>query len=284
MCIDFPGLGLGGLADLMTAIATGTQQLDPVNRDGLLQHLDSLSSDDYATLVGQLDSQGNLFAFLEATLYGSTDVQVDDAHIDTEVPVFCWRLWNADDRFDADVQRANEIYNHEGIGIIPVSKRTITKDQAEDAVGTTLDDDYSADATTTGTGSEHEFSDDDFEALIQRFIPTTVIGGLWVKDFTRQSLFGIAGAEFYFRDNYPKVAAVSSATARDDTFAHEIGHILTDAGHRDEDADGDDDPDALMHRGSGRDTTDHGDERLTDTETASVKSSLFSWTVDQCRV
>ncbi len=115
-------------------------------------------------------------------------------------------------------------------------------------------------------------------------LPTTVIGGLWVKDFTRERLFGIANAPFYFEDNYPLMAAVSGATARDDTFAHEIGHILTDAGHHDDDEHGNDDPDALMHRGSGRNTGEHGDDRLTDDEVTSIKGSLFSWTVNQCRV
>ncbi len=150
-------------------------------------------------------------------------------------------------------------------------------------MGTTLSDSYKADVSTEGTGSDHNFSNDGFEKLIKNFIPTSVIGGLWVKDFTRAGLFGIAGAEFYFKDNYPKIAAMSGATARDDTFAHEIGHILMDAGHRDTDTAGTDDPEALMHRGSGRNTTAHSDDRLTDTEVTAIKASLFSWSINQCQ-
>lgn len=281
-CLDFSTMSAADLAVFMQEVAAGTRVLDPVNRDGLLQHIETLSNDDFSSIMRTLDSGGQLFAFLQRTLQNTTEVGVEGATIETEVPVLCWRMWNADDRIDADVERANEIYNHDGIGIIPVSKREITKADAEAAAGTTLPDEWKADASTTGSGSDHTFSDAAFDKLIKAFIPTTVIGGLWVKDFTRAGLFGIAGADFYFAENYPKVAVMSGATARDDTFAHEIGHILTDAGHRDTDDAGTDDPDALMHRGSGRNTTHHGDDRLNSTEVAAIKSSIYGWAINQC--
>lgn len=282
-CIDFSTMGEKALADFMTELGSGKRNLDATNRDGLLAHLKAMSAEDFGSLVVVLDKAKTLFAFLQDTYSGETDVQVKDAVIDKEIPVLLWRMWNADDRMDKDVKRANEIYNHEGIGVIPVSKKVIAKADAERVTGKELDDEWKADSSYAGDKGKGEFTNDDFEKLIKSFIPSTVIGGLWVKDFTKANLFGVAGAEFYFKANYPKVAAVSATNARADTFAHELGHILTDASHRNEDAAGADDADALMHKGTGRDTADHGDDRLTDKEIKAIKASAFGWTVDQCK-
>ena len=147
--------------------------------------------------------------------------------------------------------------------------------------GKTLSNSFAPDAATTKntTTGAHDFTSDDMKKIVAAYVPKTVIAGVWLKDVKSgaDSLAGYSTPEYWHGAGFPKMAAVSTDNCGDDTFAHELGHVLTNAGHRESSEDN------LMHSGGERNKTHTGTGRLDATEVSKIKSSAMGWVVKQCR-
>jgi hypothetical protein len=243
--------------------------LSPVERSNLTSGLEGLDNQRFAAVVRTLDGEGLLHDVLQDLYEHPADTS--GAANQFEVPVLCYRFWNAANNVDADVRRANTIYGHHGIRITKVTDRVISRDDTARVVGHAVDDNFRLDRTYSGAAGAKRYTHADMAAVVQELVPATAIGGLWVKRVLNQSgddLSGTSSPAYTFGASYSKLAAVATDHSGADTFAHELGHILTNAGHT---------SDGLMETGGSRDKTQTGADRLTAAEVTTIKSSVLGW-------
>jgi hypothetical protein len=281
-CYAFETMSVEKLAELMTKVGNGSLKLNADNQKAMMDHFAKMDNERFKTLIAKLDNDKALFPFLKEEVGERMNSTDPASPIKFEVPVLCYRLWNATDRMDKDVKTANKIYNHDGIGVVKASQRDISKAEAEKVTGKTLSNSFAPDATTAKnakTGS-NDFTSDDMKKIVAAYVPKTVIAGVWMKDVTSDgdSLAGYSTPEYWHGAGFPKMAAVSTDHCGDDTFAHELGHVLTNDGHRESSKDN------LMHSGGERNKDNTGTGRLDATEVSKIKSSAMGWVVKQCRV
>jgi hypothetical protein len=261
-------LGMFEALGLLAKVVFGSPltEEEQVNLQGYIQ---GLSNDQFAALVRVSDTVG-ILQRLTRGIYGS-DADPAGGDEQVEIPVICYRFWNAADQIQADVETANTIYNHHDITILKVSERTISKAETEVVVGSEVDDDFKLDRTYAGDAGEKQFTHADMAAVVRAYVPTSVIAGLWAKRVVNQNGVDLAGTSspaFIFGDGYHKLAAVATDHSGADTFAHELGHVLTDEGHT---------PSGLMETGSTRDKTQTGEDRLTDEQIETIKATTLGW-------
>ncbi|GMV42335.1 MAG: hypothetical protein AMXMBFR64_40510 [Myxococcales bacterium] len=249
--------------------AAAHQPLTATQRDNLTSSLESLGNERFALLVRTLDGEGLLHDVLQE-LYETPATTTGGAN-QFEVPVLCYRFWNAANNIEADVRRANTIYGHHGIRITKVVDRTISREDTRRVTGHAVDDNFRLDRTTTGAQGSKRFTHADMAAVVREYVPTTAIAGLWAKRVLNQDgddLSGTSSPAYSFGASYNKLAAVATDHSGPDTFAHELGHILTNAGHT---------HGGLMETGGTRDKTRTGADRLTAAEVTTIKSSVLGW-------
>lgn len=267
-------LSFEAAADLIARAALG-QGLAEEERTALRTSLERMSNDQFLTIVRLLDDLHLLMPLMQE-LFGTENRT--GATDEVEIPVLCFRFWNAANRVDADVERANTIYNVHGIYIRATTSRTIERPEAERVVGHPVSDTFSLDRTYSpdaSAGGQARFTHADMQAVVREYVPTTVISGLWAKRVLNESgadLSGTSGPEFVFGAGYHKLAAVATDHAGADTFAHELGHVLTNEGHFPSG-----DPTNLMTTGTDRDKSAVGPDRLTAEQLQRIRASTLLW-------
>lgn len=249
--------------------AAAHEVISTSQRDNLLASIQSLGNEDFATLARTLDGEGLLRGVLQ-DLY-ATPADATGGANQVEIPVLCYRFWNAANNVEADVRRANTIYGHHGIRVNKVSDRVISRADTRRVVGHAVDDNFRLDRSYSGAAGAARFTHADMGAVVRQFVPTTAIAGLWAKRVINDSgadLSGTSSPAFVFGANYNKMAAVATDYSGADTFAHELGHVLTNEGHT---------AAGLMETGSTRDKTRRGADRLTAAQVTTIKSSVLGW-------
>jgi hypothetical protein len=253
---------------LLAKVATG-QAVTPSEQHNLRVAIEASDNRTFATYMRVLDSMGLLQGVMRQ-LYGHAATPGGGAN-QREVPVMCYRFWNAADQIDADVATANTIYGHHGILVTPTARRVISKADTERVVGHTVDDEFKLDRTyAADTSGNTRFTHADMAAVVREFVPTTVVAGLWAKRVVNQTGADLSGTSSpaYLFSNYNRMAAVATDYSGADTFAHELGHILVNEGHT---------ASGLMQDGSSRDKTRTGADLLTDAEVTAIRSSALGW-------
>lgn len=227
----------------------------------------SLSNDDLRALLRALDDAGLLMEVTQVALGGTPGDTEDDVF---EVPVAAWRFWNASDDIDADVQRANTIYEPHDIHIEAISKRTISKAETERVVGHSVPSDFGLDRSNGGGDT---FTHADMVAVVNGYGVGQIISGLWVPTVVNDSGTDLSGTSMH-TENYThgaNIAFVATDASGADTFAHELGHILTREGHYT----GDDDN--LMTSGRSRNKNNVDDDRLTDEQVTDIRGDVLGY-------
>lgn len=242
-------------------------------RHNLTQYLQTVPNDTFTQVIRLLDQLGLLQSAMQE-IFG-TQAEQGRGDNQYEVPVLCYRFWNAANNIDADVRRSNTIYNPLGVFIRKTADRTITKAETEQVVGRTVDDDFRLDRTYEENDEGHNrYTHADMSAVVRRYVPTTVIGGLWAKRIINESgadLAGTSSRAASFGPNYSRLAAVATDHSGADTFAHELGHVLTNEGHHTGDADN------LMTSGGTRHKDNVDPDRLTATQVSAIRASTLGW-------
>ena len=139
------------VADLLGKIAAGTA-IRPSEQRNLRLTIEHMDNQRFTACLRALDSKGQLQAVLQK-LYGHAATPTGGAN-QREFPVACYRFWNAADQIDADVATANTIYGHHGVLITAVTRRVISKADAERVVGHTVNDSFKLDRSTASVDVE----------------------------------------------------------------------------------------------------------------------------------
>ena len=262
-------LSLMQLATNLVKAAKGGK-LTKVEARQTRRSLEGLSNEQFSVVIKFLDKAG-LKNMLQA-LYGHDASQKTKKEV--EVPVVCWRFWNAKSHIRRDVKRAQKLYKPHKIFVVKASERTITKAQTKAVVGHDVDDNFKLErGYGKGTGTVNRFTHADMQKVLKAYIPTSVIGGLWVKNVVRPDgteLAGTSAPEFVFGAGYHKLAAVATDHSGKDSFAHEMGHILFDEGHSGARK-------MLMRSGGDRHKNKTGKSRITDAQATKVRNSALVW-------
>lgn len=251
------------LATLLARAATGGN-LTPEESDNARSSLAALNNAQFRAVIRILDGHGVLQAALQE-LYAS-DPSADEQF---EVPVLCYRFWNAQDFVDEDIRLANDFYSPHGISIIQASTRVVTKTQAEGVVGHSIDENFELNRAYDNSSGQNRFTNADMQAVVAAYVPTTSIAGLWVKNLIRPtpgSISGTSAPEFVFGAGYHKMVAVGTDNRLQTTFTHELGHVLTNQGHS---AAGN------LMQSSG--DNDLAARTLSDDQVTRIKSSALGW-------
>jgi hypothetical protein len=101
----------------------------------------------------------------------------------------------------------------------------------------------------------------------------TMITGVWADTVVNDSGADLSGTSMHTEGSThnANIAFVATDANGADTFAHEIGHILT----RDSHFAGD--PNNLMNSGRTRDKDAGGDDRLTDDQVENIKDDVLGY-------
>lgn len=245
------------------------EEVTPEERAAAAATVNALSNDDMRNLLHALDRAGLLMEvsrqiFGEAPAEGETDM--------FEVPVQTWRFWNASDDISTDVARANEIYHPHDIHIQGMGARLISKTQVEGIVGHEVPNDFGLDRSKT-TDASYTFTHPDMVAVVQALGVGQIVSGLWVPTVVNDTGDQLSGTSTDAADTTHgvNIAFVTTDNSGPDTFAHELGHILTHEGH----FEGDDNN--LMTSGGTRDKDAVGDDRLTDEQVENIRDDLLGY-------
>lgn len=262
-------LALEMVLAVVQAIFSG-EAIGPALATAAGDELMALSDGDFAAVLNTLQAAGWLDDLLAALPEADRDAVSDRAEVLITIPVTLFA--DADPaQVVADFAFANECYNPHGIAI-------------EEGPRVEVD----AAATTAALGADHRLDDSEgaagadgratVSAEVTRMLAINrnagFLTGYWVKDFEQVFMPGTRG--WALDDQAFSImnegVVVSTDTAAEDTFAHELGHILTERGHTDIDgtALGNDN---LMQDGNNRNV---GAGDLTDDQVQSIKSGVYA--------
>jgi hypothetical protein len=267
--------------DFIGRIAKGGKPSDK-ERAGVQKRLDALSALELMDLLKAADDNRLLMAALRET-HGTPDGQTDQAI--KEVPIVCFRFWNAPDRIDADVDHANKIYAEAGTRLVVVTRKVITKEEVQKVLPKSKPESfvYRADETNEGVVKPTHEDTNTIAAAFGLGSMLTVLYTERVCDYDfEEGLLDKSGVSnpIFCLSNYPRVVAVSSKYAASDTLAHELGHMLVDTGHRDEKS-GKGQSKNLMAGGLARDKETLDPGRFNKEEIVRIQQSIFGWVVKQ---
>ncbi len=185
----------------------------------------------------------------------------------TEVVIPTTLLKPATNVIDADFTRANKIYNPHGIEIEKGNSKVLSEKETKKVIGNNL----SLDEFTASSATAEEL------ALIKHNRMKGRITGYWVPDMTSSRGEALIKSDLGNMPDDRTSVVVNSKSRAQDTFAHEVGHILG-LDHTGDDTIPDttaDDPNNLMTRGAKRKIAGAGIDKLTKGQLAVIRKSLF---------
>lgn len=256
-------LSIDELTALIASAAVG-RSLTEEQRINVRNALTSLSNELFRTVIRVLDRNGVLQTALQE-LYAS-EPSADERF---EVPVLCYRFWNARDVVDEDIRLADAFYSPQGISIRQASTRVVSKSQAETVVGHGIDENFELNRAYDNSSGQNRFTNADMQAVLAAYVPKTSIAGLWVKNLIRPSPGSISGTsapEFVFGSGYHKMVAVGTDNRLQTTFTHELGHVLINEGHS---------PAGNLMQSSGDNNL--AARTLTNEQVTRIKASALGW-------
>lgn len=220
------------------------------------QLLFQLKDDDFKVVLKEMKASGD-FTTLFAKL-GFIDGAKMFNKIGKEVVIPTALLKPATDTIDADFTRANAIYNPHGIKIkkgdqVTISERTTKK---------ILNGDTNLNEFTTSSATAEELN------LIKRNRVKGRISGYWVPSMDSSRGEALMKSHLSNMPGDSTSVVVDTGSRAQDTFAHEVGHILG-LDHNDASADN------LMASGGVRNISGAGIDKLTAAELTTIKSSIF---------
>jgi len=226
----------------------------------------AVSNEDFRQLLKALDKAGLLLEVSQLLLGGTPAAGESDMF---EVPVASWRFWNASDDISADMQRANTIYEPHNIHIEALGSRVISKTQVQTIVGHDVPNTFGLDRSKT----DGTFTDTDMVSVVDSLGVGAIISGLWVPSVVNDSGADLSGTSMHTENmtHGANIAFVATDYSGPDTFAHELGHILTREGHFAADDNN------LMRSGSHRDKDATGDDRLTDEQIENIRGDVLGY-------
>ncbi len=185
----------------------------------------------------------------------------------TEVVIPTTLLKPAANVIDADFTRANQIYNPQGIEIEKGNAKVLSEKESKKVIGNNLVlDEFTA---TSATAEELE--------LIKNNRMKGRITGYWVPDMTSSRGEGLIKSDLGNMPDDRSSVVVNAKNRAQDTFAHEVGHLLG-LDHTGADTIPDttaNDPNNLMTNGTNRKITGAGIDKLTPGQLAIIRKSLF---------
>ncbi|MDP2314823.1 MAG: DUF4157 domain-containing protein [Pseudomonadota bacterium] len=226
----------------------------------------ALDNDAFRALLQALDDAGLLMEVTRVAFGGEPAAGESDMF---EVPVATWRFWNASDDIAADVQRANDIYEPHDIHVQAVGARTVSKAQVETIVGHAVPNTFGLDRSM----ADETYTNADMVAVVDALGVGQIASGLWVPTVVNDAGDQLSGTSMH-TENFThgaNIAFVATDNSGPDTFAHELGHILTRDGHET----GDDNN--LMTGGGTRDKDAVGADRLTDAQVTNIRDDVLGY-------
>lgn len=263
--LDAPRDAIGAVFAVLRKQRAG-EEVSAEERAEAADAVNALDNAQMRQLLHALDAAGLLMEATQAVFGGTPAEGESDMY---EVPVAAWRFWNASDDIEADVQRANEIYEPHSIHIQSVGSRNITKSEVEGIVGHTVPNAFGLDRSK----SDGTFTDADMVAVVGALGVGQIISGLWVPTVVNDSGTDLSGTSMHTENmtHNANIAFVATDHSGADTFAHELGHILTREGHVSGDTNN------LMNGGGTRDKDAHGDDRLTDEQVEDIRGDVLGY-------
>ncbi|MBL4663578.1 MAG: hypothetical protein JKY22_08500, partial [Flavobacteriaceae bacterium] len=276
-----------GAFDLYYSVDRGADALPPTPGSNEAQMLAILKKGDKMTKAESKEAQKLLFelngddfkrAFKAAleddnfiawiSKFGVLEIIANISKTSLEVVIPTTLLQPAANVIDADFARANQIYNPHGIEIEKGNSKVLSEKESKKVIGNDLilDEFQGASATTEEL------------KLIKHNRVKDHITGYWVPNMSDPSR-----GEALTKDdlgNMPddRTSVVTNSCIRaQDTFAHEVGHVLG-LDHTEDDATADTaagDQNNLMTSGSNRKIAGAGIDKLTDGQLSIIRNSLF---------
>lgn len=243
--------------------------------------LAGLADEDFAVVLNSLRSLGLLEPLLEALPADERNTVVDRA--ETMVPVNVTVFHGADAaRVETDFKKANEVYNPHGISIEKGEVETVDEATSKAILGNEL---HLDEAGATDADADGQFTPNaEQSAVLARNRTPGRISAYWIDTFDNNAgLRGRAFAKVWWEIQDEGVVVKNAAA--EDTFPHELGHILMQANHVDLDGldeDGDGTPDEDGHDISNDNLMDDGGSRnvgvgdLTPEQVRAMKRSVYA--------
>lgn len=231
--------------------------------------LKAMSTPDLLDHLRQLGVDGRTLQ-LGSDLYEDQEADLGSAAAIVEVPVALFRFWNADADVSASLDRANDIYGADGIHLNPVVNRVVTEAEVDALVGT-ADDSAAGDSTPLidytcdVDGLSMTGVTDLTMRLYDEFGSTGIATAVWVP-YDDAPVNGFAQPD----DGINLV--VIDPSEEEDTFAHEVGHLLQTSYSHDVSSD----TNNLMDDGTTRDKSATGD-RLEDWQVELIRTSPLTY-------
>lgn len=222
------------------------------------QLLFQLNGDDFKRALKAAMESADFFRWIKKM--GIVETLDAMAKTTSEVVISTTLLKPAADVIDSDFKRANEIYNPKGIEIEKGNATVLSEKETKAIIGNEL----ILDEFTGASATAEELK------LIKHNRGKGRISGYWVPGMSD----GSRGEALIKSDlgNMPDdrtSVVVNSSNKAQDTFAHEVGHILG------LDHEATDDPNNLMTRGAKRKIAGKDIDQLTDAQLAVIRNSLF---------
>ncbi|MEM7186589.1 MAG: DUF4157 domain-containing protein [Bacteroidota bacterium] len=249
----------------MLALLTKGDQMTKAEAKEIRKLLFELNGDDFKRALKAALDDDNFLHWIKKM--GIIEILTSAAKSSLEVVIPTTLLKPAADVIDADFNRANQIFNPKGIEIEKGNAKVLDEKESKKVIGKNL--------------VLHEFDDKATREELKMVKHNRVkdrITGYWVPDMSD----GSRGEALTKSDlaNLPDdrtSVVVNSSNRAQDTFAHEVGHVLG-LDHTEDDNIPDTvagDPNNLLTSGDNRKIVGAGIDQLTDGQLAVIRKSLF---------
>jgi len=256
--------GIDLSVDIMTEVIIARFTFGDISPELLDTAADQLRAMDDATfgaVLNFLQGMGVLEEFLDEMEEDLRTEILDRAEMALTVPVTVFHGADAS-VIPEDFSQANEIYNPYGISVEQGNRVELDEDQTKAIFG----DDEELDVPTDRGSDGRRQMNDEATAMLAQNRTAGFITGYWIKGFqARPGLRGWAVAQ-YASEVMAEGVVINTDNREIDTFAHELGHVLTQTGHVA-------DADNLMARGADRNV---GVDELTDEQIQAMKQSIYA--------
>ena len=276
-----------GALDLYYSVDRGADALPPTPGSNEAKMLAILKKGDKMTKAESKEAQKLLFELNGDDFKRALKAAMEDANFaewinkmgileiianlsktSTEVVVPTTLLKPAADVIDADFNRANQIYNPHGIEIEKGNSKVLSEKESKKVMG----NDLILDDFTGNLAMPEELE------MVKHNRVKDRITGYWVPNLSDGARGeGLRKSKLGNLPDDRNSVVVNTSNKAQDTFAHELGHILgLDHTNVDNIADTTaDDPNNLLTRGRKRKLAGTGIDQLTDGQLAVIRNSLF---------